>query len=151
VEVYHSTEYGLQLKGMLAGHEVLTETLLPEFALVIGELFAARIAPEDFLHGLRVNVVRDFGQSTRAGLFPPRRWPSKNFFVSVTRNPRRTFHGKTVSARADGRNAICANAVLRNQPQNNSDSNSRSNHPRRANRHAKFGPTVWITEPGRSR
>ena len=29
VEVYHSNEYGLILKGILAGHELLTEKLLP--------------------------------------------------------------------------------------------------------------------------
>ncbi len=40
VEVYHSTEYGLMLKGILAGREVLTEQLIPEFQLVIAELFA---------------------------------------------------------------------------------------------------------------
>ncbi len=39
VEVYHSSPYGLILKGILAGSEVLTETLLPEFQLVIAELF----------------------------------------------------------------------------------------------------------------
>ena len=41
VEVYHSSQYGLVLKGILAGHEVLTEKLLPEFQLVVTELFAA--------------------------------------------------------------------------------------------------------------
>ncbi len=41
VEVYHSNEYGLVLKGILAGHELLTEKLLPEFQLTITELFAA--------------------------------------------------------------------------------------------------------------
>jgi len=41
VEVYHSNEYGLILKGILAGHELLTERLLPEFQLTIMELFAA--------------------------------------------------------------------------------------------------------------
>ncbi|HVM50051.1 MAG TPA: Uma2 family endonuclease [Candidatus Acidoferrum sp.] len=41
VEVYHSSEYGLILKGILAGHELLTERLLPEFQLTITELFAA--------------------------------------------------------------------------------------------------------------
>ena len=39
VEVYHGTEYGLMLKAMLAGGEILTEKLLPEFQLVIGALF----------------------------------------------------------------------------------------------------------------
>jgi hypothetical protein len=41
VEVYHSSEYGLILKGMLAGNEVLTEKLLPEFQMTVAELFAA--------------------------------------------------------------------------------------------------------------
>ena len=39
VEVYHASEYGLILKGILAGHELLTEKLLPEFQLTIEELF----------------------------------------------------------------------------------------------------------------
>jgi len=39
VEVYHTNEYGLILKGILAGHELLTEKLLPEFQLTIEELF----------------------------------------------------------------------------------------------------------------
>lgn len=42
VEVYHATQYGMMLKGILAGREVLTESLLPEFEIVIAELFAAR-------------------------------------------------------------------------------------------------------------
>lgn len=41
VEVYHSNEYGLILKGILAGNELLTEKLLPEFQLTIAALFAA--------------------------------------------------------------------------------------------------------------
>jgi len=41
VEVYHSNEYGLILKSILAGHELLTEKLLPEFQLTIEELFRA--------------------------------------------------------------------------------------------------------------
>jgi Uma2 family endonuclease len=41
VEVYHSNEYGLVLKRILAGHELLTEKLLPELQLTITELFAA--------------------------------------------------------------------------------------------------------------
>ena len=40
VEIYHSTEFGLQLKGILAGSEILTEQLLPEFQMVISEIFA---------------------------------------------------------------------------------------------------------------
>lgn len=39
VEVYHATEYGLVLKGILAGQELLCEKLLPEFQLTIAELF----------------------------------------------------------------------------------------------------------------
>jgi len=41
VEVYHASPYGMMLKGILAGREVLTETLLPEFELVVTTLFAA--------------------------------------------------------------------------------------------------------------
>jgi Uma2 family endonuclease len=41
VEVYHASEYGLILKGIMAGSEVLTEKLLPEFQLTIAELFQA--------------------------------------------------------------------------------------------------------------
>ena len=41
VEVYHSTEFGLQLKGILAGSEVLSEKLIPEFQIIIAELFTA--------------------------------------------------------------------------------------------------------------
>ena len=40
VEVYHSMEFGLSLKGIMAGGEVLTEQLIPEFQMVIAELFA---------------------------------------------------------------------------------------------------------------
>lgn len=42
VEIYHSSPFGLQLKGILAGSELLTEQLLPEFQIVIAELFAAK-------------------------------------------------------------------------------------------------------------
>ena len=42
VEVYHSTEWGLALKGILAGSEVLAEALIPEFQIVVAELFAAQ-------------------------------------------------------------------------------------------------------------
>ncbi len=41
VEVYHSNEYGLILKGILGGQELLTEKLLPEFQLTVAELFTA--------------------------------------------------------------------------------------------------------------
>jgi hypothetical protein len=40
VEIYHSTEFGLQLKSILAGNEILSEKLIPEFQIVISELFA---------------------------------------------------------------------------------------------------------------
>jgi hypothetical protein len=40
VEIYHSTEFGLVLKGILAGSEVLAEKLVPEFQFVVAELFA---------------------------------------------------------------------------------------------------------------
>ena len=40
VEIYHSTEFGLALKGILAGSEILSEKLVPEFQFVISELFA---------------------------------------------------------------------------------------------------------------
>lgn len=43
VEVYHSMEFGLALKGILAGREVLSEQLIPEFQFIIAELFAAGI------------------------------------------------------------------------------------------------------------
>jgi hypothetical protein len=42
VEIYHSTEFGLQLKGILAGSEILSDKLLPEFQIVIKELFASQ-------------------------------------------------------------------------------------------------------------
>jgi len=41
VEIYHCTEWGLALKGILAGSEVLAEALIPEFQIVVAELFAA--------------------------------------------------------------------------------------------------------------
>jgi len=44
VEIYHSTEWGLALKGILAGSETLTEKLIPEFQIVIAELFATQKA-----------------------------------------------------------------------------------------------------------
>ena len=45
IEVYHGTEYGLVLKGILAGREILSEKLLPEFQLAITDLFAAAPSP----------------------------------------------------------------------------------------------------------
>lgn len=41
VEVYHATQFGLALKGILAGQELLTEGLLPEFQIAVKELFSA--------------------------------------------------------------------------------------------------------------
>ncbi len=41
VEIYHSFEFGLKLHGILAGREVLAEKLVPQFQIVIAELFAA--------------------------------------------------------------------------------------------------------------
>jgi Uma2 family endonuclease len=41
VEIYHSMEFGLTLKGILAGNEILSEKLIPEFQFVIAKLFAA--------------------------------------------------------------------------------------------------------------
>lgn len=41
VEIYHATEYGMRLEHILAGSDVLTEKLLPEFQMAIAELFAA--------------------------------------------------------------------------------------------------------------
>ena len=45
VEVYHGGEYGLALKGILAGRDVLSEKLIPEFQFVVTELFAAEPSP----------------------------------------------------------------------------------------------------------
>jgi hypothetical protein len=39
VEIYHATEYGLVLKAILAGKEILDERLLPEFQISIVDLF----------------------------------------------------------------------------------------------------------------
>lgn len=39
VEVYHAGVYGLALKSILAGREVLSEELLPEFQLTVADLF----------------------------------------------------------------------------------------------------------------
>ena len=39
VEVYHATEHGLVLKGILAGKEMLTEKLLPAFQISVAALF----------------------------------------------------------------------------------------------------------------
>jgi Uma2 family endonuclease len=39
VEVYHGTPYGLSLREMLAGREMLTEKLLPDLRLGVSTLF----------------------------------------------------------------------------------------------------------------
>jgi Uma2 family endonuclease len=39
VEIYHASPYGMVLKGILAGSEILSEKLLPEFQITIQELF----------------------------------------------------------------------------------------------------------------
>lgn len=41
VEIYHSFEFGLKLHGILAGSEVLSEKLIPQFKIAVAELFAA--------------------------------------------------------------------------------------------------------------
>ena len=46
VEVYHGTPYGLSLKRVLAGRELLTEGLLPGFQFPIHELFAGSATGE---------------------------------------------------------------------------------------------------------
>jgi len=40
VEIYHGGAYGLALRGILAGGEPLTESLLPTFQITMRELFA---------------------------------------------------------------------------------------------------------------
>jgi Uma2 family endonuclease len=40
VEIYHSFEFGLKLQGILAGSETLKEKLVPQFQLIIKDLFA---------------------------------------------------------------------------------------------------------------
>jgi len=40
VEVYHGTPYGLALKQIMAGSELLEESLLPDLRLTIAEVFA---------------------------------------------------------------------------------------------------------------
>lgn len=39
VEIYHASPYGMVLKELLAGKEILTEKLLPEFQISIKDLF----------------------------------------------------------------------------------------------------------------
>jgi len=40
VETYHGSEYGLMLKAILIGRESLAEKLIPEFHVLVSELFA---------------------------------------------------------------------------------------------------------------
>lgn len=40
IEVYHATEYGMMLKGIFAGKDILAEQLLPEFQVSVEELFS---------------------------------------------------------------------------------------------------------------
>jgi hypothetical protein len=40
VEIYHASEHGLILQGILAGRETLTEPLLPGLSVKVAELFA---------------------------------------------------------------------------------------------------------------
>ena len=39
VEVYHSTQWGLTLKGILAGSEVIADQLFPQFQVTVTNLF----------------------------------------------------------------------------------------------------------------
>lgn len=39
VEIYHSFEFGLKLHGIFAGSDTLTDKLLPQFKLIVGDLF----------------------------------------------------------------------------------------------------------------
>jgi len=43
VEIYQQSDFGLRLQAILAGREVLSEKLLPEFAVTISELFAVML------------------------------------------------------------------------------------------------------------
>jgi Uma2 family endonuclease len=47
VEIYHSSEYGLTLKGILAGKDNLTEQLLPALNITIAELFREQTGEND--------------------------------------------------------------------------------------------------------
>lgn len=46
VEVYAQSAFGMRLQTILAGREVLAQKMVPEFAVVIAELFAGPPAPE---------------------------------------------------------------------------------------------------------
>jgi len=41
IEVYHASPYGMVLKEILAGKEILNEKLLPEFQIAIKDLFSS--------------------------------------------------------------------------------------------------------------
>ncbi|HWX23273.1 MAG TPA: Uma2 family endonuclease [Candidatus Binatia bacterium] len=41
VEIYHASQFGLVLKDILAGQQILNDKLLPEFQIKISELFEA--------------------------------------------------------------------------------------------------------------
>jgi Uma2 family endonuclease len=47
VEIYHGSQYGLTLKGILAGKEVLTEQLLPTLSVTIADLFREQTGEND--------------------------------------------------------------------------------------------------------
>lgn len=40
VEIYHARQFGLSLQEILAGKQILSEKLLPEFQITIADLFA---------------------------------------------------------------------------------------------------------------
>jgi len=42
VEVYYASEYGMRLQEILAGQDLLTEKLLPEFQISVTDLFAMK-------------------------------------------------------------------------------------------------------------
>jgi hypothetical protein len=44
-EVYHSTPFGLSLKGILAGRDLLREKLIPQFQVTVAELFKTDLTP----------------------------------------------------------------------------------------------------------
>lgn len=44
VEVYHGSPYGMALKQILAGREILSENLLPGFQLTVAELFGVPLS-----------------------------------------------------------------------------------------------------------
>jgi len=42
VEIYYASEYGMRLQEILAGQDLLTEKLLPEFQISMAELFSTK-------------------------------------------------------------------------------------------------------------